>query len=65
MYNLERDTVLKTNTLDKAIRRCLSQKGDNKLLHLLVYYLRKLTGAELNYNVHNKELLAIINIIEH
>jgi RNase H-like domain found in reverse transcriptase len=35
------------------------------LLHLIAYYSRKLIGAELNYNVHNKELLAIIDTIEH
>ena len=39
MYNLEQDIVLKTNALDKAIKGCISQKSDNKLLHLIMYYL--------------------------
>jgi hypothetical protein len=64
-YNLEKDTVLKTDALDSAISRCLSQKGKDGLLHPIAYYLRKLTKAKLNYDVYNKELLAIINTIEY
>jgi hypothetical protein len=57
--------VFETDALDSAIGRCLSQKGEDGLLHPVTYYLRKLTKAELNYDVYNKELLAIINTIEH
>jgi len=65
MYNLKQDTILETNALDKAIKRCISQKGNDRLLHLIAYYFRKLIVVKLNYNVYNKELLAIINIIQH
>ena len=63
MYNLEQDIILETNALDKAIKGCISQKSNNKLLYLIIYYLQKLIIAKLNYNIYNKELLAIINII--
>ena len=63
MYNLEQDTILETNALDKAIKRYISQKSNNKLLHFITYYLQKLIVAKLNYNVYNKELLAIVNIM--
>ena len=65
MYNLEQDTILKTNALDKAVKRYISQKNNNKLLHLIAYYLQKLITAKLNYNVYNKELLAIVNIMQY
>ena len=65
MYNLKQDTILKTNALDKVIKRCISQKDSNKLLHLITYYLQKLIIAKLNYDIYNKELLAIINTMQY
>jgi RNase H-like domain found in reverse transcriptase len=64
-YNLEKGMLLKTNALDKAIRRCISQIESNRILHLIAYYLRKITLAKLNYNVYNKKLFAIVDTIEH
>ncbi|OQE59993.1 hypothetical protein PENNAL_c0320G09987, partial [Penicillium nalgiovense] len=37
----------------------LIQEDDDRKLHLVAYDGRKLHGAELNYPVHEKELLAI------
>jgi hypothetical protein len=64
-YNLEKDTLLETDTLDKAIKGYISQISEDRILHLVVYYSRKLLLVELNYNVYNKELLAIVDTIEH
>jgi RNase H-like domain found in reverse transcriptase/Reverse transcriptase (RNA-dependent DNA polymerase)/Integrase zinc binding domain/Chromo (CHRromatin Organisation MOdifier) domain/Retrotransposon gag protein len=64
-HDPEKDMVLETDASDGAIGGCLSQRGDDELLHPLAYYSRKLTGAELNYDVHDKELLAIIDTMEH
>jgi hypothetical protein len=64
-YNLEKDTLLETNALDKAIRGCISQIGEDKILHLIAYYSKKLLLAKLNYDVHDKELLAIVDTIKH
>jgi hypothetical protein len=65
IYNLEQDVILKTNALDTAIRACISQKANNRLLYLITYYLQKFMLAKLNYNIHNKELLAIVNTIKY
>jgi hypothetical protein len=65
IYNLEQDIILKTNALDTAIKACISQKANNKLLYLIAYYLQKFILAKLNYNVYNKELLVIVNTIEY
>ena len=62
-YNLEQDIVLKTNALDKAIKRYISQKSNNKLLYLIAYYSQKLIVVKLNYDIYNKELLAIVDTI--
>jgi hypothetical protein len=38
----------------------LTQPGDNRKPRLIAFYSRKLIQAELNYDIHNKELLAIV-----
>ena len=40
------------------------QKYKDKIQHLIVYYSKKLTLLELNYNIYNKELLAIITVLK-
>ena len=42
----------------------MSQIRDG-VLHLVVFFSRKLTLAECNYEIYNKELLAIVNCLEH
>jgi hypothetical protein len=38
--------------------------GDNGLLYLVAYFSTKMNAAELNYNIYDKELLAIIKSFE-
>ena len=38
----------------------LSQQGDDKKLHPLSFDSHKFNTAEMNYEVHDKELLAIV-----
>ena len=40
------------------------QKYKDRIQHLVVYYSRKLTPPELNYDIYNKELLAIIAVLK-
>jgi hypothetical protein len=51
---------VETDVSDFALGAILSQFGIDGLLHLVVFYSRKLTSAEINYQVYDKELLAII-----
>ena len=46
---------------DRAIKVCISQSDNKKCLRLVTYYLKKLTDAEMNYKIHDKKLLVIIN----
>jgi hypothetical protein len=58
--NPEKEKTLKTNTSDYVIRIRLTQLGDNGKPHLIMFYSHKLIQAELNYDIYNKELLAIV-----
>jgi hypothetical protein len=57
--------VLNIDTFDKAIAGVLQQPDDNGKLMLVACYAKSLNKAEKNYNVHNKELLAIVHALRH
>ena len=63
-FNPERKIILETNASDQALGSCLSQPDAKKQLHPVAYRSRKFSGPELNYDVHNKELLAIVDAFE-
>jgi hypothetical protein len=46
--------------LDFVIDTCLEQTNKQRKLKPVVYYLQKIILVELNYNIYNKKLLAII-----
>ena len=55
----ERETVIETDTSDFALGAIVSQFLD-KILHPVAFHSRKLNSAERNYEIHDKELLAIL-----
>jgi len=55
----ERETVIETDASDFALGAILSQFQD-KRLHPVAFHSRKLSSAERNYEIHDKELLAIL-----
>ena len=57
-------TQIKTDTSDQAVGACLCQQADSKW-HPVTYYSQKITQAEQNYDIHDKELLAVVNTLEH
>jgi hypothetical protein len=64
MYDLKRETRVETDALDYALGAVLSQQCLDKKWRLVFYYLRKFSGAELNYDVHDKELMGIVDSFE-
>jgi hypothetical protein len=46
---------------DFALGGTLSQVSDDKKLHPNAFHCRKFSPAEINYEIHDKELLAIID----
>jgi transposase InsO family protein len=53
-----------TDASDLAIGMCAKQERDGKW-HPIAYHSRKFTSAEENYDVHDKELLAVVVALEH
>ena len=55
---------METDTSDQAVGACLCQQADGKW-HPVAYYSQKITQAEQNYDIYNKELLAVVNTLKH
>lgn len=55
--------VVETDASDYALGAVLSQKHGS-LLHPVSFYSRKMSSAELNYMVYDKEMLAIVSAIK-
>jgi hypothetical protein len=55
---------IETDASDLAMGMCAKQERDRKW-HLVAYYLKKFTSAEENYDVYDKELLAVVVLLEH
>ena len=53
--------MLEMNASDLAKGGILSQMEPDKWWHPLAFYLKKFMLVEINYNVHDKEMLVIIN----
>lgn len=53
--------IVETDASDFALGAVLSQKGDDNKLHPVAFHSRKLTKPEMNYEVHDKELLAVVD----
>ncbi|KAF8748816.1 Chromo (CHRromatin Organization MOdifier) domain [Rhizoctonia solani] len=55
---------LETDASGVAMGAILSQRGPDNRLHPIAYMSKSFSGAEANYNTHDKELLAIIKALE-
>ena len=54
---------METDASDLAIGACWMQEYNSRW-HPVVYMSRKLSPAEQNYDIYNKELLAIVAALE-
>jgi len=62
-FNPERAVTIETDASDYAIGAKCSQPDNNGILHPVAYYSRKLKDLERNYDIHDKELLAIVDAL--
>ena len=58
-FILDTPIIVKTDASDYAVAGILAITCTNGEIRLVAYYSQTLTALELNYNTHNKELLAI------
>ena len=63
-FDAERKIILKTDASDQTLGSGLSQPDAKRQLHPFAYRSRKISGPELNYDVYDKELLAIVDVFE-
>ena len=52
---------METDASEFALGAILSQVGDGEKLHPVAFHSQKFSAAEINYKIHDKELLAIVN----
>ena len=62
-YDSKLETWVKTNASDFVVAEVLSQMH-GKVLKPVAYFLKKMTPAECNYIIYDKELLAIVKSFE-
>jgi RNase H-like domain found in reverse transcriptase len=60
-----RPMAVETNTSDYALGTILSLFDDEGVLNPVAFHSQTFTGAKLNYDVHDKELLAIFEAFQH
>jgi len=59
-YDPDRAALVETDASDFAIAGILSQKFEDGKLHPVSFISRKLSPAEFNYDVYDKEMLAVV-----
>ena len=64
IYKWELLIRIKIDLLDFILGVYIVQKYKDGIWYLIAYYSRKLILVELNYNIYNKELLAIVIILK-
>ena len=57
-------TIVETDSSDYVSSGVLSQLGDDGLLHPVAFFSKNLNPAKCNYEIYDKELLAIIRCFE-
>ena len=64
MFKLRKLITLKTNASNQTIEACISRSNDKKRLHLITFHNKKFTDVELNYELHDKQLLTIADFFK-
>jgi len=62
-FNPEQPVTIETDASDYAIGAICSQPDEKGILHPVAYYSRKLKDPERNNDIHDKELLVIVDAL--
>ena len=63
-FDPRKKTVLETDASDYVTAAILSQYDDNHILRPVAFMSKKMLPAQCNYEIYDKELLAIVNAFE-
>ncbi|KAL5592940.1 uncharacterized protein BROUX77_002577 [Berkeleyomyces rouxiae] len=64
MWDEDRTTVVECDCSGWALGGTLSQVDDDGKLRPVAFFSKKLSPAEVNYEIHDKELLAVVKCLE-
>jgi len=64
-FDPKRPVIVETDASDFALGAVLSQRNNENRLHPIAFHSRKFTPAEINYEIHDKELLVIVDSFKH
>jgi len=64
-FDRAKPVIIETDASDFAIGAVLSQRDDENRLHPVAFHSRKFQPAEINYEIHDKELLAVVDAFKH
>jgi hypothetical protein len=63
-FDPDKLTILEADCSGYSLGACMSQFDDKGILRPVAYFSRKLSPAESNYEIHDKELLAIVKSMD-
>ena len=63
-WNPDRPTKVETDASDGVTSGILSQQAEDQLWHPVAYFSKTMSAPECNYEIHDKEMLAIIRILQ-
>jgi len=64
-FDASKPVIIETDASDFAIGAVLSQRDEENRLHPVTFHSRKFQPAEINYEIHDKELLAVVDAFKH
>ena len=64
-FDPEQPTILEADASTHALGAVISQLDPEGKMHPIAFHSRKFSPAELNYNIYDKEMLAIVDSLEH
>ena len=64
-FDRTKEIFLETDSSDYVIAGVISQRGPDGLLHPVAFFSRKMNPAQCNYEIYDKELLAIVECFEN
>jgi len=63
-WNPDLPTKIETDASDGVTSGILSQQAEDQLWHPVAYFSKTMSAAECNYEIHDKEMLAIIRALQ-
>ena len=63
-FDLDKKSVIETDSSDYVNVEVLSQYDDDEVFRLVVFFSRRLFSTKCNYEIYDKELLVIIRVFE-